>query len=115
VVADDEEHTRATMEWMESQMNALNICNVNPSYGSYKYSENIVQEPIPDYGEAATVSSGQILDPRCSQTKGAPRKLRKKGPLETSSKKAKVCFNLFFTYLKARCSVRIPNCNGYYF
>ena len=100
VVADDEERTRATMEWMESQMNALNICNVNPSYGSYKYSENIVQEPILDYGEATTVSSGQILDPRCSQTKGAPRKLRKKDPLETSSKKAKVCFNLFFTLQK---------------
>jgi len=98
VVSDDEERTRVTMEWMESQMNELSICNTNPSYGSNKYVKNIVQE----CGEASTVSSGQILDPRWSQTKGAPRKLRKKGPLETSLKKTKVCFNLFFTYLKAK-------------
>lgn len=86
------------MEWMESQMNALSICNANPSYGSNKYAKNIVQELVPDCGETTTVSSGQIKNPRCSQTKGALRKLRKKGPLETSSKKAKVCFNIFFTY-----------------
>ena len=111
LAADDEASTQATMEWMESQLIALRKSNTKPSCGSNIYVEDSVQEQFPNFGEAATVSSAQILDPRCSQTKEAPRKLRKKGPLETSSKKAKkvplersskkekVWSNLFFTYL----------------
>ncbi|XP_052181937.1 protein FAR1-RELATED SEQUENCE 9-like [Diospyros lotus] len=89
LVADDEDSTQETMEWMESQLAALRKSNTKPSCGSNIHVEDSVQEQFPDSGEAATASSVQILDPRCSQTKGAPRKLRKKGPLETSSKKAK--------------------------
>jgi len=101
LVADDEERTRATMEWIQSQLNAMSISKVKSSCGSRMYSQHNVEEEDPNCGEAATPSSGQIFDPRCSQTKGAPRKLRKKGPLETNTKKTKVCFYLFFTNLKS--------------
>ncbi|XP_052198397.1 protein FAR1-RELATED SEQUENCE 4-like [Diospyros lotus] len=89
-VADDEERTRATMEWIQSQLNALSISNTNPSYGSNIYAQHSVQKQVCSCGETATISSMQIMDPICSQRKGAPRKLRKKGPLETRTKKAKV-------------------------
>ncbi|XP_052193928.1 protein FAR1-RELATED SEQUENCE 5-like [Diospyros lotus] len=90
LVANDEEQTRATMEWIQSQLNALNRSNANTSYGSNIYVQHSVQEQVRSCGEATTASSKQIMDPICSQRKGAPRKLRKKGPLETRSKKAKV-------------------------
>ncbi|XP_052198420.1 protein FAR1-RELATED SEQUENCE 5-like [Diospyros lotus] len=89
-VADDEERTRATMEWIQSQLNASSPSNTNPSYGSNIYAEHSVQEQVRSCGEIAIGSSMQIMDPICSQRKGAPRKLRKKGPLETRTKKAKV-------------------------
>ncbi|XP_052193932.1 protein FAR1-RELATED SEQUENCE 5-like [Diospyros lotus] len=88
-VADDEDHTKATIEWMESQLTVLSISKTKPSCGSNIHVEDSVQEQVPDPGQAVTASSEQIFDPKCSQTKGAPRKLRKKGPLEMSSKKAK--------------------------
>jgi len=69
LVADDEDLTQATMEWMESQLTALSKSSVKPSCGSNIHVEDSVQEQVPDYGETATASSGQILDPRCSQTK----------------------------------------------
>ncbi|XP_052171636.1 protein FAR-RED ELONGATED HYPOCOTYL 3-like [Diospyros lotus] len=90
LVANDEEQTRATMEWIQSRLNALSISKVKLRCGSHMYSQHNVEEQGPDCGEAATDTSGQIFDPRCSQTKGAPRKLRKKGPLETNTKKTKV-------------------------
>ena len=98
------------MEWIQSQLNVLIISKVKLSSDSHIYAQHSVQEQVPNYdcGEVAIVSSGQIFDPRCSQTKGAPRKLRKKGPLETNTKKMKVCFYLFFTKLKVICCVQIP-------
>ncbi|XP_052198271.1 protein FAR1-RELATED SEQUENCE 1-like [Diospyros lotus] len=89
-VADDEERTRATMEWIQSQLNGLSISNANPSYGGNIYAQHSMQEQVRSCGEIATASSKQIMDPICSQRKGAPRKLRRKGPLETRTKKAKV-------------------------
>ncbi|XP_052195759.1 protein FAR1-RELATED SEQUENCE 5-like [Diospyros lotus] len=62
LVADDEEQTRATMEWIESQLNVLNISNAKLSCGSNIYAQHTVQEQVFDCGEAATVSSHQILD-----------------------------------------------------
>ncbi|XP_052176358.1 protein FAR1-RELATED SEQUENCE 1-like [Diospyros lotus] len=89
VVADEEDSTQITMEWMESQLTALRKSNMKPSCGSNIHVENSVQEQFPNSREATIASRVQILDPRCSQTNGAPRKLCKKGSLETSSKKAK--------------------------
>ncbi|XP_052181925.1 uncharacterized protein LOC127794717 [Diospyros lotus] len=102
LVADDEDCTKATMEWMKSQLTALSISNAKPSCGSNTHVEDNVQEQVPDPGQATIASSGQIFYPKCLQTKGAPRKICKKGllemsskkerkgPMETSSKKAKV-------------------------
>ncbi|XP_052173721.1 protein FAR1-RELATED SEQUENCE 5-like isoform X2 [Diospyros lotus] len=89
LVPDDEERTRATKEWIESQLNALIMSNAKPSSDSNIYSQHSVQASS-DCGEVEIVSSGQILDPRCSQAKEVPRKLREKDPLETSTKKVKV-------------------------
>lgn len=69
LVADDEDSTQATMEWMESQLTVLRKSNTKPSCGSNIHVEDSVQEQFPDSGEATTASSVQILDPRCSQTK----------------------------------------------
>ncbi|XP_052179894.1 protein FAR1-RELATED SEQUENCE 3-like [Diospyros lotus] len=89
-VADAEEQTQTTMEWIQSQLNALSISNANPSYGGNIYAQHSVQEQVHSCGETATASSKQLMDLICSQRKGAPRKLRKKGPLETHTKKAKL-------------------------
>lgn len=66
LVADDEERTRTTMEWIQSQLNALIISNVKPSYGSNIYAQHSVQEQVPNCGEVATASSKKIFDLRCS-------------------------------------------------
>ncbi|XP_052202073.1 uncharacterized protein LOC127807901 [Diospyros lotus] len=78
------------MEWIQSQLNTLSISNVKSSCGSHIYSRHNVEEKDLNCEEAAPASTGQIFDPRCSQTKGAPRKLCKKSPLETNTKKTKV-------------------------
>jgi len=90
------------MEWIQSQLNALSRSNANSRYGSNIYAQHSVQEQVHSCGETATASSKQIMNPICSQAKGAPRKFRKKGPLDTNTKKANVCFYLFVTHLKVR-------------
>jgi len=67
-----------------------------------------VEEQVLDCGEAAIASSSQIFDPRCLQTKGAPRKLCKKGPLETNTKKTKVCFIYFLFTSKQDVMLGFP-------
>ena len=44
LVSDDEDHTQATMEWMESQLTALSKSNTKPSCGSNIHVEDSVQE-----------------------------------------------------------------------
>jgi len=97
LVVDDEERTREFTELLENQLNNLTISIPRTSYGSNLISQGSVQVSS-DCFEVAKTLSGPILDPRCTKTKGAPKKLCKKGLVETSTKKRKVCLQLYFSY-----------------
>ncbi|XP_052209231.1 protein FAR1-RELATED SEQUENCE 5-like [Diospyros lotus] len=73
---------------LQNEIKNLTISRLITSYGSNPLSQGSVQIAS-DCPEGARTSSGPILDPHCTITKGAPRKLRKKGILETMSKKRK--------------------------
>jgi len=90
LVVDDDERTREVMEFLENQMNNTSISRRSTSCGSNCNSQGSVQITS-DCGEVVRTSYDPILDPNCAKTKGAPRKLRQKGPLETSTNKRKVC------------------------
>ncbi|KAL6502674.1 hypothetical protein OROHE_024327 [Orobanche hederae] len=80
VASGDEQRTQKLIEWIELQMNELNISSHQPNTAKMTY----------DCPLSLKDSNETILDPKFSKTKGAPRKLRKKGPLETSCQKTKV-------------------------
>ncbi|XP_052198368.1 protein FAR1-RELATED SEQUENCE 5-like [Diospyros lotus] len=88
LVVDDEERTREVMEFLENQMNNTSISRRSISSDNNILSQGSVQIAF-DCGEVARTSSNPILDPHCAKTKGAPRKLRQKGPLETNTIKRK--------------------------
>ncbi|XP_052169880.1 protein FAR1-RELATED SEQUENCE 4-like isoform X2 [Diospyros lotus] len=88
LVVDDKERTRELMELLENQMNDLTISRLRTTCGSNLLSQGSVQSAS-DCGKVARTSSGLILDPHCTKTKGALRKLHQKGPMETSTKKHK--------------------------
>lgn len=58
------------------------------------HGNNVIPSHITQIASRADASqgtgSGSVHDPKCAKRKGAPRKLRKKYPLESSSKKVKV-------------------------
>ncbi|KAL2542773.1 Protein FAR1-RELATED SEQUENCE 5 [Abeliophyllum distichum] len=74
-VADDEERTREIMEWIEFQANDLSISKSRQTCGI----NNIAAEKN---------STGNIGNPNYKKTKGAPKKLRRKSHLETTSKES---------------------------
>ncbi|KAL2499469.1 Protein FAR1-RELATED SEQUENCE 5 [Abeliophyllum distichum] len=88
MVADDEERTRAVLEWIEIQSYDLSVSKTRPSCGSNLLSQNSVQVGS-NCDEVEKNVSQNIFIPKYSKTKGAPRKLRRKGTLETISKKPK--------------------------
>ncbi|XP_022854550.1 protein FAR-RED IMPAIRED RESPONSE 1-like, partial [Olea europaea var. sylvestris] len=74
LATDDEVWTRTITEWMTSQIKELR--KSKSSFGSVVYSQ-------------PNSNGGHILDPVTSNRKGAPKKLRRKGPLECSLKRTK--------------------------
>jgi len=105
LVVDDEERTREFMELLENQLNNLTISIPRTSCGSNLLSQGSVKISS-DCGGVARTSSGAILDPQCTKTKGAPKKLRQKGPLEMSTNKRKVCLQLYFSFLISIGSIK---------
>ncbi|KAL2492850.1 Protein FAR1-RELATED SEQUENCE [Abeliophyllum distichum] len=88
LVADDEERSQQIMEWIECQSTDMSIPRSKPSCGSNFLSQHSVQ-----IGSLSTEceknETVQILDPKFCKSKGAPKKLRRKGPLEARAKKPK--------------------------
>ena len=78
------------MEWIESKTTQLSMSQPMHGSGSNLHSQASVQVALNSLS-TELVGSVNTLDPICSRTKGAPKKLRKKSPLEKSSKKSKVC------------------------
>lgn len=105
LVIDDDERTHNLTELLQNELKDLNISIPITSCGSNPLSQGNVQIAF-DCPEGTRTSSGPILDPHCTITKGAPRKLRKKGILETRSKKSKVCLRLYFRYLLCTCTIK---------
>ncbi|XP_022880731.1 protein FAR1-RELATED SEQUENCE 2-like [Olea europaea var. sylvestris] len=86
LVADDDRHTRAIMEWIESQSKVLMLTGTSTT-------SNVLAHHTVQLGTQCSVSqntlSGSIWDPVVSRRNGVPKKLRSKSPLELSSKKVK--------------------------
>ncbi|CAA2988916.1 Hypothetical predicted protein [Olea europaea subsp. europaea] len=78
--------TRAIKDWIKSQ--AAELRSSRSSSGS-----NVLSQPTTHLQRQCTNSkntvSVSVLDPKSSNRKDAPRKLRRKSPLESTSKKAK--------------------------
>ncbi|XP_022893920.1 protein FAR1-RELATED SEQUENCE 1-like [Olea europaea var. sylvestris] len=77
MVAKNEEQSKHLLGWIEFQTSELakSKCNIIGVHGN----------------ELSNVNGPNILDPNCTKSKGAPKKLRKKSFLEGSSKKSKGC------------------------
>ncbi|KAL2484708.1 Protein FAR1-RELATED SEQUENCE [Abeliophyllum distichum] len=82
VVADDEVLTREITEWLEMKMTNMNISKNKSSCGSNLISGHSQVHDSAERGLVDKNSSVHMLDPKNSKTKGAPKRLRKKGPLE---------------------------------
>ncbi|KAL2498628.1 Protein FAR1-RELATED SEQUENCE 5 [Abeliophyllum distichum] len=82
VVADDEVLTREITEWLEMKMTNMNISKNKSSCGSNLISGHSQVHDSTERGLVDKNSSVHMLDPKNSKTKGDPKKLRKKGPLE---------------------------------
>lgn len=84
LAADDEVRVRSIMEWINVQRKELTLtkssCRTPPNHTISHGSESRVHSDV------------NVLDPISSKRKGSPRKLRRRGPLESSSKRRNVCF-----------------------
>ncbi|CAA2953785.1 Hypothetical predicted protein [Olea europaea subsp. europaea] len=76
-VAHDESRSRGIIDWIEIQTNDSSML---------KYS-NVGSQRL---DEAGKCSGGICLDPKYTKSKGAPKKLRRKGHLEAVSRKSKI-------------------------
>ncbi|XP_022889102.1 protein FAR1-RELATED SEQUENCE 6-like [Olea europaea var. sylvestris] len=86
LAADDEMRSRAIMEWIKSQCE--DMMTTRSSGGSNPIPSRTT-EVSNDCAVVSKLASGSIRDPQVARRKGVPRKLRKRNPLETASKKAK--------------------------
>ncbi|XP_022854162.1 uncharacterized protein LOC111375555 [Olea europaea var. sylvestris] len=86
------------MDWIKCQ--AAELRSLNSSCGNNVISQatSHIASQSNDSQNTATTS---ILDPKLSNRKGAPRKLRKKGSLESTLKKAKIA--------STKCKGKRPN------
>ncbi|CAA3010842.1 FAR1-RELATED SEQUENCE 5-like [Olea europaea subsp. europaea] len=85
LTAEDDAKSDAIIDWIDSQCEEL--MSTNPG-NSNILSPQTTQTSF--YCEAPLdTGSGDIRDPECVKRKGAPKKLRKKSPLETMSRKFK--------------------------
>ncbi|XP_022851587.1 protein FAR1-RELATED SEQUENCE 5-like [Olea europaea var. sylvestris] len=76
-VAHDELRSRGIMDWIEIQTNDSSMLKYS-SVGSQRLDE------------AGKCASGIIFDPKYTKSKGAPKKLRRKGCLEAGSRKSNI-------------------------
>lgn len=74
LVAHNEEQCKDISEWIESR--TVMATSKSNQVGS-------------QYFEAGNIAVGDILDPKSSRTKGAPKKLRRKGHFEATLRKTK--------------------------
>ncbi|CAA2968109.1 Hypothetical predicted protein [Olea europaea subsp. europaea] len=114
MTADDLVRARAILDWIDMQCKQTMVSK--SSCGS-----NVIPSHITQMASMADASqetrSDSMLDLECAKRKGAPRKLRKKCPLESSSKKSKATSSLKkVTRPKVRpsnvdddaCSIQVP-------
>ncbi|XP_022876824.1 protein FAR-RED IMPAIRED RESPONSE 1-like [Olea europaea var. sylvestris] len=85
LVADDEARARAVMEWIKVQVKELIL--TKSSNGAHR------NDVISHGSNSQNHFAVNVVDPILSKRKGAPRKLRQRGPLESSSKKVKVFYS----------------------
>ncbi|KAL2486275.1 Protein FAR1-RELATED SEQUENCE [Abeliophyllum distichum] len=90
VVVDDEVLTREIMDCLEMKMTDLNISKNKSSCDSNRISRHSRVHDSIEQGLVDKNSSVHMLDRKNSKTKEAPKKLRKKDPLEIGSSKTKV-------------------------
>ncbi|XP_073129240.1 protein FAR-RED IMPAIRED RESPONSE 1-like [Henckelia pumila] len=92
MAADNDEETQKLLEWIESKASDLAISKLRSGCGRNLVSPQSmqVQSDHVDDTTQASIATCKVLDPKYTKTKGAPKKLRKKGPLEKCSKKSKV-------------------------
>lgn len=90
LMADNENQVCGIMGWIESKTAQLSMSQPIHGSGSNLHSQVSVQVAL-NSQSIELVESAKTLDLICSRTKGAPKKLRKKGPLKKSYKKSKVC------------------------
>ncbi|XP_022845046.1 uncharacterized protein LOC111368085 [Olea europaea var. sylvestris] len=86
LASNNEGRARAIMDWIKSQ--ATELRTTRSSCGS----NSLIQQSVHLATQCTTsqnIACVSILDPKLSNRKGPPRKLRKKGPLESTMKKAK--------------------------
>ncbi|XP_022841729.1 uncharacterized protein LOC111365429 [Olea europaea var. sylvestris] len=86
LAADDEMLSRAIMEWIKLQCEDMMTTR---SGGSSNLIPSRTTQVSNDCTDVSKLASGSICDPQVARLKGAPRKLRKRSPLEITSKKAK--------------------------
>ncbi|XP_073138452.1 protein FAR1-RELATED SEQUENCE 5-like [Henckelia pumila] len=92
MAADNDEETQKLLEWIESKASDLAISKLRSGCVRTLVSPQSmqVQSDHVDDTTQASIATCKVLDPKYTKTKGAPKKLRKKGPLEKCSKKSKV-------------------------
>ncbi|XP_022850810.1 protein FAR1-RELATED SEQUENCE 5-like [Olea europaea var. sylvestris] len=78
LVAHNDSRSRGIMYWIEIQTNGCSMLKYT-SVGSQRLDE------------VGMCASGIILDPKYTKSKGAPKKLRRKGCLEAGSRNSKTC------------------------
>ncbi|KAL2484747.1 Protein FAR1-RELATED SEQUENCE [Abeliophyllum distichum] len=94
LVVDDDVRTKELMEFLENYMNEIVISKPSMTCQDSNFlSQNSVQLAS-DSREVEITHMVPILYPTCKKTKGTPRKIRKKGPLEKNTKKTNVISKL---------------------
>ncbi|KAL2471866.1 Protein FAR1-RELATED SEQUENCE 5 [Abeliophyllum distichum] len=84
---------REITDWLEMKMTDLNISKNKSSCGNNLISRHSRVHDSTERGLVDKNSSVHMLDPKNSKMKGAPKKLRKKGPLEIGASKMKMIFS----------------------
>ncbi|XP_073121140.1 protein FAR1-RELATED SEQUENCE 5-like [Henckelia pumila] len=92
MAADNDEETQKLLEWIESKASDLAISKLRSGCSRTLVSPQSMQVQSDHVDDTTQVSmtTCKVLDPKYTKTEGAPKKLRKKGPLEKCSKKSKV-------------------------
>ncbi|XP_022851943.1 uncharacterized protein LOC111373622 [Olea europaea var. sylvestris] len=85
LAADDEVRTRAVMDWIKFEV--IELRPTKMCTGNSIISQHTLHLAA-QCTDSQSTGSHSIRDPNLTKRKGAPRKLRRKSPLESTSKKA---------------------------